>query len=198
MTRMRWFVNNYIPTDKEVTVLDLGSQDVNGSYKQLFTRTKVKYIGVDMVKGRNVDLVLSNTYNWVEIDDNSIDYIISGNVFEHIEYPWLTMQEISNKLKKGGITCILAPFALGEHKYPTDCYRYYSDGFKALANWAGLQVIECTVGGVPKGTKDPEWFDKDQNYDDTLLIAGKDLTADEINSYPKLGSTMLTRVWKIQ
>ncbi|MBR0151613.1 MAG: hypothetical protein IJP89_09650 [Synergistaceae bacterium] len=31
---------------------------------------------------------------------------------------------------------------IGEH-------RYYPDGFKALAKWAGFQVINATVGGVP-------------------------------------------------
>ena len=36
MLRMEWFVKNYVPQDKKVRVLDVGSYDVNGSYKELF------------------------------------------------------------------------------------------------------------------------------------------------------------------
>ena len=60
MLRLKWFVDNYIPKDKEVTVLDIGSYDINGSYRKLFAQTKVKYIGLDIEKGPNVDLVVKD------------------------------------------------------------------------------------------------------------------------------------------
>lgn len=197
MTRMGWFVENYIPNDKEVKVLDIGSQDVNGSYRQLFAGTKATYTGLDMCTGKNVDIVPKDPYNWEEIVDESFDFIISGNAFEHIEFPWLTIKEIEKKLKPKGFTCIIAPFALVEHRYPTDCYRYFSDGFIALAKWANLKVVESTVGGIPKGTTDPKWLDKDQNYDDTMLIAMKTDNDQDLDGLPRFNSTHLTRVWQI-
>jgi len=199
MRRMKWFVDNYIPRNEKVKVLDVGSYNVNGCYKSLFAGTQVEYVGLDITSGPNVDIVPKDPYSWDEIEDESFDFIISGNAFEHIEYPWLTIKEIYKKLKPGGFICILAPFAHVEHRYPTDCYRYLSDGFIALAKWANFQVIEATVGGVPKDTKDPEWFDSKENYDDTVLIAAKEVS-DEVLSLldcPKFGSTKLTRVWKI-
>ena len=36
MIRMKWFVDNYIPKDKKVKVLDIGSYSVNGNYKEFF------------------------------------------------------------------------------------------------------------------------------------------------------------------
>ena len=105
------------------------------------------------------------------------------------------MEQIYAKLKEGGIICILAPFAHIEHRYPTDCYRYFSDGFIALAKWADLQVIEATVGGIPQGTTDPAWKATEENYDDTVLIASKELTEDEIKSLPKFGATHLVHYW---
>ena len=54
------------------------------------------------------------------------------------------MSQIYRKLKADGIICILAPFNLSEHRYPVDCYRYYPDGLKALATWAGFTVIDAT------------------------------------------------------
>ncbi|MEM1725222.1 MAG: methyltransferase domain-containing protein, partial [Thermoplasmata archaeon] len=38
--------------------------------------------------------VVKDPYNWIEIEDSSVDVVISGQAFEHIEYPWLTIKEI--------------------------------------------------------------------------------------------------------
>lgn len=198
MLRMKWFVNNYIPKDKEIKILDVGSYNVNGCYKNLFDNTKATYIGLDMTEGPNVNYVPNDPYKWDEIEDGSIDFIISGNAFEHIEFPWLTITEIHNKLKPGGITCIIAPFAHKEHRYPVDCYRYLTDGFNALAKWGGLKVIECTVGGFPKGTIDVDWYTDEfniDNYDDTMLIAGRDLTEEQVRAMPKMGSSCKSKIW---
>lgn len=183
MARMKWFIDNYIDKDKEVSILDIGSYDVNGCYKTLFKNTKVKYTGLDLSKGPNVDIVPKDPYLWKEIDDNTYDFIISGNAFEHIEYPWLTIKEIYRVLKQDGFACILAPFAIGEHRYPTDCYRYYSDGFKALAKWGGFKIIEVTVGGMVNS----DISYNQENYDDTMMVISKTDKPDiELQKLPKI------------
>lgn len=197
MVRMKWFVDNYIPKDKKVSVLDVGSQDVNGSYRQLFNNTLVNYVGLDMCPGSNVNIVPKDPYNWKEIKDSSFDFIISGNAFEHIEYPWLTIKEIYKKLKQNGFICILAPFAHVEHRYPTDCYRYLADGLIALARWGGFQVVESTVGGIPSGTHEQQWICTDQNYDDSMVVAAKTNDIDSLKSLPRFNATRLTRKWII-
>ena len=196
IVRMKWFVNNYIPKNKPAKVLDVGSYNVNGCYKQLFSTTQVEYIGLDVASGPNVDLVPKEVYNWTELVDESFDFVISGNAFEHIEYPWLTIKEIYRVLKDGGFACILAPFSHEEHRYPVDCYRYYSDGFRALAKWADFKVVEVTVGGVPKGSEnDPQWI-SGTNYDDTMMVLLKDLqNRADLNGLPKLGSEKRVRKW---
>ena len=177
MKRMEWFIQNYIPKDQKVRILDVGSYNVNGCYKQLLQGLDCEYVGMDVSAGPNVDVVVKDPYNWTEFEDQSFDFVISGNAFEHIEFPWLTMQQIHNKLKPSGICCILTPFNLKEHKYPTDCYRYYPDGMIALAKYANLAVINCTTGGVPEGTDLHSWVTL-ENYDDTVLIAAR-LDTDE-------------------
>lgn len=148
MLRMKWFVDHYIPANQSVKILDIGSYDVNGSYRELFRgKALVEYVGLDLSDGPNVDYVPEDPYHWDGLEDDSFDFIISGNAFEHIEYPWLTMEQIYKKLKKTGFACILAPHTIGEHRYPVDCYRYFSDGFRALAKWAKFSVVDVTVGG---------------------------------------------------
>jgi len=167
MLRMEWFVKHYV---KGGRILDVGSCDVNGSYKQLFQGRDIQYIGLDIVTGPNVDIVMDSPYSWDVLKDEEFDYIISGQAFEHIEYPWLTIKEIYKKLKKGGVICIIAPNSLPEHRYPFDCYRYFSDGFAALAKWAGFTVLDVSVAGVPGRDASPEWDGKDN---DVCLIAIK-------------------------
>lgn len=185
--RMEWFIQNYIPKDTKLKILDVGSYNVNGCYKPLLSNYNCEYVGLDLVKGPNVDVVVADPYNWKELEDDSFDVVISGSAFEHIEYPWLTIKQIYNKLKPGGICCILTPFNLKEHRYPTDCYRYYPDGMIALAKYANLTVINCTTGGYPAGVDINSWLTS-ENYDDTVLIAAKVNENDAIltDTYPKL------------
>lgn len=62
--RMQWFVENYIPMDRHIRVLDVGSCDVNGSYRMLFHGMDVDYIGLDMANGLNVNYVPYDPYQW--------------------------------------------------------------------------------------------------------------------------------------
>ena len=73
------------------------------------------------------------------------------------------MREIARALKPGGLCCILAPSAAPEHRHPVDCWRFYPDGFMALAHYAGLEVLEVRT----------DWEAEDRWFADTLLIARK-------------------------
>lgn len=66
---------------KNVKVIDFGSLDVNGSLKYLFEDSV--YIGVDIVQGRNVDIV-SKAHEFSSAQ--TFDAVISGEMLEHDEY----------------------------------------------------------------------------------------------------------------
>jgi len=133
---------------RPVRVLDVGSANINGDYRALFSAPNVEYVGLDVAHGRNVDVVPKDSYDWHELEDDSFDVVISGQALEHIEFPWLTMRQIARKLKPGGVACLIAPSRGPEHRHPVDCYRYYPDGLAALAKWAGLEVVERNyIGG---------------------------------------------------
>lgn len=172
--RMQYLVEyyeQYFNVGKDaVKVLDIGSYDVNGTYREIFSDRKYLYSGLDMCKGPNVDIVPSDIYKWKEIDDSSFDMAISGQAFEHIEYPWLTIKEIARVLKPGGYCIVTAPNLQVEHKYPTDCYRYFSDGLTALAKWAELKVWHASVAGIPRADVDDSWTGIDN---DAFVVAQK-------------------------
>lgn len=160
------FLDKY--RNKKISILDVGSQNVNGSYRNIFNKPNWTYTGCDMAAGDNVDIVLSNIYNWKEIKTNTYDVVISGQCFEHIEYFWVTMLEISRVLKQGGLCCIIAPSSGYEHKYPVDCWRFYPDGFAALAKFAELELIE-----VYTEWDNIDYKDKSGIWHDSVLICRK-------------------------
>jgi SAM-dependent methyltransferase len=138
---MQSFVDKYLE-DRELSILDVGSLNVNGTYGKCFNNPKWKYTGADIIAGPNVDVVIRYPYIWREFKDNTFDVVISGQTFEHIEFPWLTIKEIERVMKPGGIGCIIVPSSGYEHGYPIDCWRFMPDGLRALCNWAGLELLE--------------------------------------------------------
>ena len=151
-------------------ILDLGSLDVNGSYREYFDVSPWLYRGVDMTQGENVDIVLEDPYDWREIRSNSVDVLISGQAFEHIEFFWITMLEIERVLKPGGLCCIIAPSGGSEHRYPVDCWRFYTDGFAALGRFARLEVVEAFTQWKP----DSRYADLSNSWRDSVLICRKE------------------------
>lgn len=133
-------------TGKAIDVLDIGSmvaQEGQSSYRDVFDRfTGVRYVGLDMAPGRNVDIVAKDPYKF-PLESESFDLVVSGQAFEHIEFPWLTISEIARVLKPGGLAIVIAPSSGPEHRYPQDCWRYYPDGMRALGKWAGLECIHA-------------------------------------------------------
>ena len=142
---MSRFVADHLEPRKgrRLEILDIGSQDVNGSYRPLFDDPAWRYAGADMVAGKNVDIVLRDVYSWRALKSASFDVMVSGQTLEHVEYPWMTVMEIARVLKPAGICCLIAPSAGPEHRYPLDCWRWYADGAQALARYADLDVVEA-------------------------------------------------------
>jgi SAM-dependent methyltransferase len=170
LEKMLLFRDRYLSAKvgDSLRILDLGSQDVNGSYRPLFSEHAWRYIGLDMAAGDNVDIVLHTPYVWKEIASNSADVVISGQAFEHIQYFWITMMEIGRVLKPGGICCILAPSSGPEHRYPQDCWRFYPDGMSSLAQFAQLDVMEVSTQWEDKG-----YIDGSDWWHDSMLVCRK-------------------------
>lgn len=164
--KMENFKNTYLNPDENLKILDVGSFDGSNrsfNHRKIFNTEKWTYEGLDLKKGPNVDIVVKNPYKWNNIKKETYDVIISGQVFEHIEFFWLTMEQINRVLKPGGFCCIIAPSAGPVHKNPLDCFRFTAKGMKALAECVNFDVIEFSTNS----SKDSDpWYD-------SILIAKK-------------------------
>jgi SAM-dependent methyltransferase len=152
-----------------LVVLDLGSQDINGSYRPLFDVPPWKYVGVDLAAGPNVDVVLTDPYDWREIEPASADVIVAGQTFEHTEFFWETARQIARALKPRGLCCIIVPSSGPEHRYPVDCWRMYPDGLRATARYAGLEVLVAET----QWDDLPNYDNESNKWHDSVLVARK-------------------------
>jgi SAM-dependent methyltransferase len=119
-------------TNEEIKILDVGSFNVNGTYKDLFNNSKWSYTGLDIIPGKNVDIVVDKDYEWNNIECEAYDVIISGNCLEHVQAPWLMAKVIERVLRKTGVIFIVTPWNIGVHRYPLDCWRILPDGYEYL------------------------------------------------------------------
>ncbi len=107
--------NQYPEHFKNKTVLDVGSQDINGNNRYLFT--DCTYLGLDIGPGKNVDIVkpvhifyndealkCKNTDNYVF----GVDTIISTEMLEHDQYWQKSLKAMYKLLKPGGLLLVTA------------------------------------------------------------------------------------------
>lgn len=146
-------VAKYLPLTAGMNVLDIGSMDVNGTYRQFFPAPRFRYLGLDMESGPNVDIVLKNCYR-LPVESFSQDVVVSGQVFEHVQFFWLTWLEMVRILRPSGYIFLIAPSRGPEHRYPKDCWRFYPDGFEALAVYGGLELVEVCTDWSPHPSDD--------------------------------------------
>ena len=169
--RMMWFAEKYKSELNDGDVLDVGSYNVNGCYREIFEKSGIKYEGLDMEMGPNVDIVPQATYKWDEIDSDSYDAVISGQALEHIEFFWLTMEEMVRVTKENGLICIIAPNGFAEHRYPVDCWRFFTDGMVALARYFQLEILHAHTNASPSFEHE-DWYSHDC-ADSMLVIVGR-------------------------
>lgn len=127
------------------SVLEVGSYDVNGSVRHLFTGD---YWGVDPEIGPGVDEV-GDGENLRQLDD-SYPVVVSTEVLEHVERPWRIVGEMARVCAPGGHVILTARGydergCFPVHEYPRDYWRYSVGSFRVLLEDAGLEVLQVTA-----------------------------------------------------
>jgi SAM-dependent methyltransferase len=143
MSNAKLFFDTYVSQLGQVTVVDVGAQDVNGSLREVCPQN-ARYVGVDFVNGKGVDVVLTDPYS-LPFDSNSVDVVVSSSCFEHSEMFWVLFLEILRILKPSGLFYLNAPSNGNFHRYPVDCWRFYPDSGNALVTWARKSGINAAL-----------------------------------------------------
>lgn len=120
----------------KANLLDVGSLDVNGSYRPMVDRHNWQYTGIDITPGKNVDIVSDEPYRF-PLDNGAYDIVISGSVMEHVEAIWLWVPELVRLLRPGGLLAIITHTNYPYHQFPVDCWRIMPDGMRYLFDQTG-------------------------------------------------------------
>ena len=134
ITNAKRFFSTYAKHKESGLVIDIGSQDVNGSLRSVCPPW-FDYKGVDFQEAANVDIVLTDPYK-LPFADQSVDIVVSSSCLEHSEFFWLTWLEIVRVVKPDGLIYINVPSEGQHHPYPVDCWRFRLDAATSLMNWA--------------------------------------------------------------
>jgi len=152
MMAMQKFFDRYVSpilqSGAHISVLDVGGMDVNGSYRVMFSHPCVRYVATDMAFGPGVDHVQVDPYT-LPFPGGSFDIVISGQTFEHCPRFWDLAVEMGRVLKQEGVMALICPSAGPIHRYPVDCYRFLPDSMAAVAEHAGLTLLEAEHGETP-------------------------------------------------
>ncbi|WP_406394761.1 methyltransferase domain-containing protein [Streptomyces sp. NBC_00887] len=148
--QMELCIQEYLPKSRRHRVVDLGSR-ISGkqtrTHRGLLAGHDIDYFGVDVLDGPNVDAVMGRPYR-IPAKSRSADVVLSGQAFEHIPFFWVSMLEIARVLKPGGYAFITAP-SRGHAHDAQDCWRYYPDGFRAMAAHSRLELCEAYTDFPP-------------------------------------------------
>jgi SAM-dependent methyltransferase len=100
--------------------------------------------------------------------------VISGQVFEHIPFPFTTILEIRRVLRPGGIFIVTVP-TRGHRHDRYDCWRIYPDGIRAFAAFAVMDVRHVQSDFPPQLPGDSRWdYSKASSYwGDTIAVLAR-------------------------
>jgi len=163
---MSGLLDKYAP--KEGLCVDVGSYDVNGTYRPLVEGRGLRYLGIDIAAGPNVDVVVPDTdgnrtlhaWRWcLSPDPNNVDrptpnIVISGQCLEHTKRPWVWIQHVMEFAEVGTVVILIAPAMWPHHRYPVDCWRIYPDGMRSLLEFAGLEVLDVGLSKIDSSHED--------------------------------------------
>lgn len=147
---MKLFVDRYLDPDLDLMIADVGSLDINGAYRPLFSKPGWKYVGIDLVSGPNVDLVVPDPLDYSNIEDKVYDVVVSGQTLEHVKYPYRWIKELRRILKPCGLICVITVWKFNRHEGPAyrDYWRVLPSGMRALFEEAGLRILEVLQGEI--------------------------------------------------
>jgi SAM-dependent methyltransferase len=113
-----------LPSNWEYYALDIESKEPSPKDKM-----EIKYLTSDVCEA-------------IDLETNSVDFVFSNSVFEHLSNPFSAVSNISRVLKPGGIVFTKTVFSWRYHPVSEDYWRFTHSGLEALFSSAGLLTLE--------------------------------------------------------
>lgn len=144
-------IDTYMQKDRHYDLLDFGSFTNVGqtlNHRMLLDGYDCSITGVDIQAGLNVDIQMTEPYR-IPVASDSQDIVITGQVFEHVPFPFASMLEIARVLRTGGYLFMTVP-SRGHFHSTYDLWRFYPDSMRAFAAYAELSLIAAYADWPPE------------------------------------------------
>lgn len=147
----------HVATNEPISVIDVGSRDINGTCRPLFPNAN--YTGIDLLPGPAVDIVCdAATYHPAD----KADLVLIVEVLEHCANWRELIRVASSWLRPSGLVCITCA-APGRQPHSAVDGGELRDGeyyMNLTAEEIRHELIACGMG----------WIESDQVGDDTQAI----------------------------
>lgn len=122
-------------------VLEIGGHRLANCAISLFPEPRYRYHDLNITTSDIPNTIVADiTGCRDEIPDESFDLVLSSDVFEHIDRPWLAAAEIARILRPGGIAITHTLFSWRNHPCPIDYWRYSAECLEFL--FGDLECLE--------------------------------------------------------
>jgi hypothetical protein len=145
---------NFLKSD----VIEIGSksysQNTFNDYRKLCTDNEIKYLGVDLSEGPNVDLIIDFTEDFSVIQEKlklKFNTVICCSVLEHVKDIFKFAKNTTSIINPGGVLFLSVPFIWEYHGYPYDYWRFTPAGVEYLFDQFSFPLEYRTISShVPK------------------------------------------------
>ena len=137
-----------------INILEVGSLDVNGSVRFVFSDISSSYLGIDIVDGPCVDMVMDVADLTKYFEKESFDLVVTTEMLEHC-FNWRNaIYQMLAVLKKNGILILTTRSPGFElHDYPSDYWRFTREEMYHIFEDIGelLEIEDDLTLGWPCG-----------------------------------------------
>jgi SAM-dependent methyltransferase len=132
---------------REGHVLEIGSRARSGNVYRDFIPASVRYTGIDIKEGPNVDVVGDAHALSAYFAPATFDAAYSVAVFEHLLMPWKAAVELNRVMKPGGLVFISTHQSFPLHEQPWDFWRYSNTAWHGIFNkYTGFRIEDAVMG----------------------------------------------------
>lgn len=135
-------------------VLEVGSCDINGSVRKLFSTQY--YVGVDIQNGPGVNILLPNPKELI-FKSRYFDVIVCTEMLEHAEFPEAMISEMYRVLRWGGVLLLTTRSEGFPHHNPPDYHRFSEAEIEKMLGEASFRPIKVGVDPEAPGVFAEAW-----------------------------------------
>ena len=138
-------------------VLEIGGHRLASSAKASFPEPRFTFHDLDLEVSDIPNTIVADITDCREaIPDASFDLVLSSEVFEHVNRPWLAAAEIARILRPGGLAITYTVFSGRSRPLPIDYWRFSQECLEFL--FGDLECLETGYDLSERRTDQPGYW----------------------------------------